>query len=302
MKALLTLWKFSRPHTIIGSVLSICTLFYIIYDQQQLYSLYYLIMAIIIAITCNVFIVGLNQVADVRIDKINKPYLPIPSGVLSVRQAKLIVYTALVISLGLALIVSPYLFGIIAMATFIGWAYSMPPFHLKQHHLSAALAIATVRGVLLNAGGFLVFNYLINNSLEMPMNLKILTLFIFVFSIVISWFKDLPDIDGDATYHIKTLAIQYSPKTVWMLGNLLVGCAYLFTIYMNWLDYARTAMPSFTTKVLLFGHLMLLGLFILNAFAVRLNEHQSVNNFYKRFWWFFFAEYALYLLAYAVTL
>src|SRR5690606_34428433 len=111
---------------------------------------------------------------------------------------KTIVFTALALSLGLALLTSPYLFAIIAIAATIGWAYSMPPFYLKQHHITAALAITIVRGVLLNASGFLVFNYLINNSLEMPENVRILTLFIIVFSVVISWFKDLPDIQGDA--------------------------------------------------------------------------------------------------------
>ena len=299
MKAIITLWKFSRPHTIIGSVVSIFTLFYIIYDTQQIDSFFYLTIAVIIAITCNVFIVGINQVADVNIDKINKPYLPIPSGELSIKQAKIIVYTSLFISLSLALFVSPFLFVIIAIATSIGWTYSMPPFYLKQHHISAALAIATVRGVLLNLGGFLVFNYLINHSLEIPQNLKILTLFIIVFSIVISWFKDLPDIEGDAKYNIKTFAILYSPKVVLIMGNLLVGLAYTGTIYMKWLDYIMTEIPSFKTKVLLVGHLILLGFFIINAFSIRLNEHQSIKKFYTRFWWFFFAEYALYLLAYS---
>lgn len=302
MKSLITLWKFSRPHTIIGSVIGIYTFFAIIYDQQHIQSYYYLTMALIIAISCNVFIVGINQVADVNIDNINKPYLPIPSGLLSVQQAKIIVYTSLLISLSLALIISPYLFVIIALATSIGWAYSMPPFYLKQHHIGAALAIATVRGVLLNAGGFYVFNHLINNSLEMPENMKILTLFIIVYSIVISWFKDLPDIEGDATYHIKTFAILYSPKVVVIAGNLLVGFAYVFTIYLKWLDYDSTEILTFKTKVLLFGHLIVLGLFIINAFSIRLSEHPSIKKFYMRFWWFFFAEYALYILAYSVNI
>jgi homogentisate phytyltransferase/homogentisate geranylgeranyltransferase len=258
-------------------------------------------MALIIAVTCNIFIVGINQVADVHIDKINKPYLPIPSGLLSIQQAKLIVYSALFISLGLALLISPYLFGIIALATTIGWAYSMPPLYLKKHHVSAALAIATVRGVLLNAGGFFVFNDLINNSLEMPENMKILTLFIIVYSIVISWFKDLPDIEGDAKYNIKTFAILYSPKVVLIIGNLMVGFAYVFTIYLKWLDYRFAELPSSKTKILLIGHLILLGLFIINAFSIRLSEHKSIKTFYKRFWWFFFAEYALYLLAYSAN-
>jgi homogentisate phytyltransferase/homogentisate geranylgeranyltransferase len=256
-------------------------------------------MALVIGISCNIFIVGINQIADVNIDKINKPYLPIPSGALSVQQAKMIVFTALFISLGLALFITPYLFGIIALAAAIGWAYSMPPLYLKQQHVTAALAITTVRGVLLNAGGFLVFNYLVNNSLGMPQNVKILTLFIIVFSIVISWFKDLPDMEGDAKYNIKTFAIRYSPRAALIAGNLLVGLAYLFTICMKYADFSISEIPSFETIVLLFGHIVLFILFIINAFSIRLGEHQSIKKFYRRFWWFFFGEYLLYLLAYA---
>lgn len=298
MKPLITAWKFSRPHTIFGSVISIFTLYFIVCQNQEIQCIPYLIMAMIIGVTCNIFIVGINQIADVHIDKINKPYLPIPSGELSVQQAKNIVFTALFISLVLALYITPYLFGIIALAATIGWAYSMPPLYLKQHHVTAALSIAIVRGVLLNAGGFFVFNYLVNNSLEMPENVKILTLFIIAFSIVISWFKDLSDMEGDAKFNIKTFAILYSPKVVLKTGILLVGLAYLFTIYMKLIDYFNTGNPSFETRVLLFGHIILFGFFIINAFSIRLGELQSIKKFYKRFWWFFFAEYLVYLVAY----
>ena len=298
MKPLITLWKFSRPHTIIGSVISIVTLYFIVCENKEMQCLSYLVMALCIGITCNIFIVGINQIADVEIDKINKPDLPIPSGELSVNQAKMIVTTALIFSLGLALYVTPYLLALVLLAATIGWSYSMPPLYLKQHHLTAALSIATVRGVILNAGGFLVFNYLVNNSLEMPENVKILTLFIFAFSIVISWFKDLPDIDGDVKYNIKTLAILYTPKFALISGHLLVGLAYLFTIYMKWIEFISSTIPSFETRVFLFGHMMLFLLFIINAFFILLNDLQSIKKFYTRFWWFFFAEYVLYLIAY----
>lgn len=299
MKALNALWKFSRPHTIIGSVISILTLYYIAARDLEIFNFPFLIMALCIGVSCNIFIVGINQIADVDIDKINKPYLPIPSGVLSVHQARIIVFTSLFISLVLSLLVSPYLFGIVALSTAIGWAYSMPPIYLKRHHISAALAIATVRGLLLNAGGFLVFNYELNHVLEMPFNVVILTYFILVFSIVISWFKDLSDMEGDAKFKIKTLAILYSPKVALITGNLLVAAAYLFTIYMKWDDFFNAGTPGFETRVLFIGHLVLFGCFCINALSIRLGDPRSVKKFYKRFWWFFFAEYAVYLLAYA---
>ncbi|CAN5916983.1 hypothetical protein BH11BAC7_BH11BAC7_32590 [soil metagenome] len=177
----------------------------------------------------------------------------------------------------------------------------MPPFYLKQHHLLAALAITTVRGLFINLGGFLVFNFIINHSLEIPENVKILTVFIIAFSIVISWFKDLPDIEGDTKYNIKTFAIRYSSKTVLITGNILVGLAYIFTIAIKMRDFSEQVIPSFQNKVLLFGHIILFALFLLNTISIKPDKHHSIKKFYKRFWWFFFAEYALYWLAYVFS-
>lgn len=298
MKALTTLWKFSRPHTVIGSVISICTLYLVICEQDKFQYLPLLMMALLIGVSTNIFIVGLNQVADVDIDKINKPYLPIPSGALRIEDAKFIVFASLGVSLLLALVISPYLFAIIALSNTIGWAYSMRPLFLKRHHLTAALSISFVRGVMLNAGGFLVFNYIVNRSVEMPANVQILTLFIVNFTIVISWFKDLPDIEGDAKYNIKTFPITYSPKTALIAGSILVIAAYLLTIYVKMVFFINSDIPTFETKALLFGHIVLFALFIANAFSVRIGKRNSVASFYKRIWLFFFAEYLVYVVAY----
>lgn len=281
------IWKFSRPHTIIGSVVSITTLYLYAYHSSDVFNYLLLLQALIVGVTCNIFIVGINQIQDVEIDKINKPYLPIPAGILSLSQAKKIVFGSLAISLGLGLYISPYLFAIVALSTAIGWAYSMPPLYLKKHHISAALSISVVRGILLNAGGFLLFNYLLNNKIEMPHDIKILTLFVIAFSVVISWFKDISDIEGDAKFNIKTLAITFSPKHVLIAGNIVVGSAYIFSI-----------LNSSKEDVLFFGHIALLILFLINSLSINLNQHQSIKKYYQRFWWFFFAEYLIYLFAY----
>ncbi len=299
MRSLTALWKFSRPHTIIGSVVSICTMYMIVCEKSETTHFLFLSLALIIGVSCNIFIVGINQIADVELDKINKPYLPIPAGDLSSAQAKIIVCSALFISLALAFYIMTYLFLIIALAALIGWAYSMPPFHLKKHHITAALSITTVRGILLNIGGFMVFNYLVNHTLELPQDVEILTIFIIVFSIAISWFKDLPDVEGDREFNIRSFAIIYSSRAALITGHTIVGVAYLFTIIMKLLEYTSSTVRSFENSVLLYGHIILFILFIINAFYIKLSRHESVKKFYTRFWWFFFAEYALYLIAYS---
>ncbi|KAJ0475828.1 putative homogentisate phytyltransferase [Helianthus annuus] len=57
-----------------------------------------LLQAIIGGCLANSFVVGLNQVTDIEIDKVNKPYLPLASGDLSVESGILLsaVYAVLV--------------------------------------------------------------------------------------------------------------------------------------------------------------------------------------------------------------
>lgn len=281
----------------IGSAVSICTIYMIVCQKTESHFVL-LALALTVGITCNIFITGLNQIADVAIDAINKPYLPIPSGMLKVGDATFIVYTSLFISLGISLFVSPWLFGIVAASSLIGWAYSMPPFHLKRHHIPSAIAISSVRGILLNAGGFIVFNYIVNNSSVFPNDMKILTAFIIIFSIVISWFKDLPDMEGDARYNIKTFAILYSARTAFIAGHVLLIAAYVFTLYYKYSDFVISTEPEFRTATLFFGHFALLVLFIVNALSIDLQDRDCVRKFYRRFWFFFFGEYVVYFIAY----
>ncbi|HEU4495902.1 MAG TPA: homogentisate phytyltransferase [Flavobacterium sp.] len=291
------IWAFGRPHTIIGSAISIVTLYSIICHRSLDTQLPLLFLALAIGICCNIFIVGINQIADVSIDRINKPYLPIASGELSIRHAKQIAYGSLLLSLSLALWISPWLFCIILLSAAIGWAYSMPPFYWKKHHLTAAFAIVFVRGILINIGGFLVINYEVNGLLYLPEDVKLLSVFIIVFSMVISWFKDLPDIEGDAIYRIRTLAIVYSPRFVFIAGNLLIISTFLISIFML---HARLngAGQSHRVSVLFYGNCFLLLLFAVHMLTANLAKHAAIQKFYKRFWGFFFAEYLLYLAAY----
>lgn len=50
-----------------------------------------LLQALVPALLMNICIVGLNQLYDVEIDRVNKPYLPLASGELSVQQGRWIV-------------------------------------------------------------------------------------------------------------------------------------------------------------------------------------------------------------------
>ncbi|GKF46874.1 homogentisate phytyltransferase 1, chloroplastic-like protein, partial [Tanacetum coccineum] len=48
------------------------------------------LQAVIGGCLANLFVVGINQLSDIKIDKVNKPHLPLPSGELSVKSGVLI--------------------------------------------------------------------------------------------------------------------------------------------------------------------------------------------------------------------
>src|SRR4051812_33430060 len=82
----LVLWRFARPHTIVGTTLSVLSLYAIATTQFSgvaletgLFELFWTLVA---AWCVNVFIVGINQLEDVEIDRVNKPFLPVAAGAL----------------------------------------------------------------------------------------------------------------------------------------------------------------------------------------------------------------------------
>lgn len=84
-------WKFVRPHTIRGTILGTTAIVTkCLLNNPELFSIALFPKALLglVALLCgNGYIVGINQIYDVDIDKVNKPFLPIAAGELSVPLA-----------------------------------------------------------------------------------------------------------------------------------------------------------------------------------------------------------------------
>lgn len=281
-----TIWKFSRPHTIIGSTISIVVLFLL---QGGSVSEHFVILfaTLLSALGCNVCITGLNQIIDVELDKINKPNLPIASGELDINTAKKIIFIAGMIALVVAALLHWVLLLLIVVILFLGIAYSVPPIQFKKHHLPAALSITIVRGVLVNIGMAIHFAGLIQGNFVIQPVIYPLTLFISAFSMAIAWYKDLPDRAGDAHFGYKTFPLLYSPKLALYLGAAFVIGAYAYCIF--WCLKASKQLLMYSLIALSIG-------FLSQVLAVQLNELVSIKRFYQRFWVFFFATYLSFLL------
>jgi homogentisate phytyltransferase / homogentisate geranylgeranyltransferase len=285
------LWDFTRPHTIIGSFLSITTLYLLAMQDSSNWVQYWPIYAwaMAAALACNLYITGLNQITDWEMDRINKPFLPIPAGRLTVQQAWRIILIALILCLIAAVQVSTLFLTIIVGILVLGTAYSLPPLRLKRHHTTAALCIIAVRGVLVNLAIGVAFQELIHGQVKQWPPLILLTIFVSVFSLAIAWFKDLYDTKGDDEYKIRTFPLLYSIKGAYQIGNGLVLLAYIFAIvYSFWTHGADNALLGW-------GHALLMMGFIIHLASSSISSPQGIYRFYMRFWVFFFAEYGLIL-------
>jgi homogentisate phytyltransferase/homogentisate geranylgeranyltransferase len=305
--SLLNWWKFSRPHTIIGSLLSITGLFIIscaessALHQSDTWTLvddfsHVYIITLVSALACNVFIVGLNQWQDIEVDRINKPWLPLAAGTISLKQGKIAVWTALIISLATAALLGSSFLALMLLINGIGAAYSLPPLKLKRHHLPAAIAIVSVRGLLVNLGMTAHFLQQLEGGWRVPLGVWPLALFIVGFSFGIAWFKDIPDTAGDAQFSFKTLAVSMSRKTALWLGVAVVSLSYLLVSASPFV----IEMPV-QKAVFALSHLGLSLLFIYKASLLNLADAKAIKHFYLFFWALFFLEYLIYPISYLLA-
>src|SRR5690349_16451229 len=159
----LVLWRFGRPHTLVGTTLSVLALYAIattsfpgVALDTRLFQLFWTLVA---AWCVNVFIVGINQLEDVEIDRVNKPFLPIAAGDLSPTAAPRIVVACPVVPLALAATQGVAVLVAVALGLAIGTAYSVPPLRLKRHPALASLSITFVRAAIVNIGVWLHFSH-----------------------------------------------------------------------------------------------------------------------------------------------
>lgn len=282
------LWKFSRPHTIIGTTCSTLSLFWLAGAAGPT-ALFWAWLACLCG---NLYIVGLNQLTDVAIDRINKPHLPLASGEFSLRQGRWLVAAAGVAALAIAGAAlpsqSPWLLATVVTSLAIGSAYSLPPARLKRFPLLASLCIFTVRGVIVNLGLFWHFR----QAVVVPPRLIALTLFVIVFTFAIAIFKDVPDMEGDRQYKISTFTLRLGARRVFNLARATLVVCYLgLAIAAFWLPGAHR------------GYLVAMQLLPLMAFGlvsqrVNLAHKRSITLFYQFIWLLFFLAYLAYPFAF----
>lgn len=288
-------WKFLRPHTIRGTILGSSAVTAIaLLENTGLIDWALLPRALlgVLALLCgNGYIVGINQIYDVDIDAVNKPFLPVAAGELSAT-------TAWVLCAGLAaggivitslnfgsLITGLYCFGL-----FLGTIYSVPPLRLKRSAIAAFMIIATVRGFLLNFGVYHAARAALGLPFIWNPSISFITCFVTVFATVIAITKDLPDIEGDKQFGIETFATRMGVRRIAFLGSGLLMANYLGAIAVG------LRFPTlFNPITMAGGHALLAAMLVYKTVKLDAAGYstQAIKDYYAAIWLNFYSEYFL---------
>jgi homogentisate phytyltransferase/homogentisate geranylgeranyltransferase len=296
MRALRTLVGFARPHTVLATTVQVATILLIVAERRA-FTLEALALAALTLVAClalNLYVVGLNQLTDVPIDLVNKPWLPVASGALSARDGRLLVAGAAALALGLAALSGPYLLLTVVSIMLIGTAYSLPPTRLKRFPVAAALSIAAARGVIANVGLGLHYSQRLGGELP-ALTLAVLGVFFFGFGLVIAIYKDLPDDAGDRLHHIETFTTRLGPRRALGLGRTVLTLCYALPIGL-----ALVGLPRGDALFLLVSHSVIVAAFWVACSRVDLGQQRSISSFYMFLWTLFYAEFGV-LSIYALS-
>jgi homogentisate phytyltransferase / homogentisate geranylgeranyltransferase len=291
VQKLVAFWQFSRPHTIVGTSLSVTALFAIastnFFDLSLDLSLW--LWALIACFAGNIYIVGLNQLEDIEIDKINKPSLPLASGDLSIQAAWIIVAITGLASVAIAFTQGIFLLLTIVASLIIGTAYSVKPIRLKRFPFWASVCIFSVRGIIVNLGLYLHFS----PQVSIPARVWLLTLFVLIFTYVIAIFKDMPDIEGDRKFNVATLSINLGQITVFNLSRQILVVLYLgmsIVSLSGWITNINSLLVVIT-------HVFLALIMWSRSLSVDLSDRAAITSFYQFIWKLFYLEYIIFPIA-----
>uniref|UniRef100_A0ACD6AMP4 Uncharacterized protein n=4 Tax=Avena sativa TaxID=4498 RepID=A0ACD6AMP4_AVESA len=294
-KKLRAFYEFCRPHTIYGTIIGITSVSLLpmkSIDDFTVTVLLGYIEALAAALCMNIYVVGLNQVFDIQIDKVNKPGLPLAAGEFSVATGVVLVLTFLIMSFSIGIHSgSAPLMCALLLSFLLGSAYSIeaPLLRWKRHALLAASCILFVRAILVQLAFFAhMQHHVLKRPLTPTKSLVFATLFMCCFSVVIALFKDIPDIDGDRDFGIQSLSVRLGPQRVYQLCISILLTAYGAATLVG-----ASSTNLFQKIITVSGHGLLAFTLWQRARHFEVENQARVTSFYMFIWKLFYAEYFL---------
>ncbi|KAL7597633.1 hypothetical protein Lser_V15G23602 [Lactuca serriola] len=290
------LFRFSRPYAAMATVLSVLSTSLVAVERlSDISPLFYtkVLQAVFGGIFMQIYVCGFNQICDIEIDKINKPDLPLAAGELTMNSAIIVTLISAIMSFSITWISRSWpLFCGLFVWFLIGTAYSanvLPLLRWKRFPYTAVLYMINSRALCIPLGYYMhVKNAIKGRVVVLSMRHLFSIAMLFVFSIVLILFKDIPDIKGDEMHGIKSLASQIGPERMFWSCVWFLGVAYGVAILIG-----ATSSSTWSKYVTILGHLVLGLTLWIRAKSVDLKSVSSISSMYLFLWKLFYAEYFL---------
>jgi len=179
----------------------------------------------------------------------------------------------------------------------LGIAYSVdaPMLRWKRYPTVAAMCILSVRAVLVQFGFFFHMQRAMaaataaaSTTLLSQEALYFATAFMFVFSIVIALFKDIPDARGDKMNDMRTFTVRLGAKTVFWACIALLELAYASGVV-----YSLVRLEGWARIGSAAAHAVVGGLVLKRAGRTDVGNPEDAYGCYMDIWKAFYFEYIL---------
>ncbi len=180
-----------------------------------------------------------NDIYDLEVDKINQPKRPLPSGAVSVKQAKAFTVVLLVLGLGASIGLGFVTLGIAALFALIGWFYN---YRGKGMGLFGNSLVALSLAIPYIYGSVALGNYSINLG-------YLLALTSFLAGLGREVLKGIADVGGDKLRKIRTVAISHGTRVAKILASGLFVVAVVSSSFPVALNLLGRALPVYLALI-----------------------------------------------------
>ncbi|CAJ1968652.1 unnamed protein product [Sphenostylis stenocarpa] len=209
-----------------------------------------LLQALLPPMFMDLYVNGVNQVFDYEIDKINKPYLPLASGKLSLRSCAFIVASSAIMCFWLNLMIG---------SSALIWNFAL------------CFTLWT---------GYSVNTFVFKRPVVFPRSLIVSIIFMSFYSLGLALSKDIPDIEGDKKFGVDSFSARLgSEKVFWI-------CVALYEIAFGvaFLAGASSSSPFWIKIVTGVGNLVLALILWYQTKYVDVTNPASARSFYSLNW------------------
>jgi geranylgeranylglycerol-phosphate geranylgeranyltransferase len=155
----------------------------------------------------------INDYYDVEIDRINKPYRPLPSGRVKLSTARNLAVILFIAGVALSFFLNWLAVLVAILASLALWEYAR---RLKRSGIPGNLVVATFSALSAFYGGIAYFsgNWVYYASIP--------TIYIFFFTLAREFVKGVEDYEGDKANNVRTLAVIGGVRKAWIVSKAIL--------------------------------------------------------------------------------